>query len=167
MHVCSAVSDSLWPMDCSPPGSSVHGILQARILEWVDISYSKGIFLTQRSNLCLLCLLHWQADSLYLWNPGSPKALVRERERECVCVCVCVCVCSVMPDSLWLMDRFLCPWTFPGKNTGVGCHFLLQRIFLTPGSNSYLLHLLHWLAGSLPQAPPQKASTSVEPEKDT
>ena len=94
MHVCSAVSDSLWPMDCSPPGSSVHGILQARILEWVDISYSKGIFLTQRSNLCLLCLLHWQADSLYLWNPGSPKALVRERERECVCVCVCVCVFS-------------------------------------------------------------------------
>ena len=28
------------PMDCSPPGSAVHGILQARILEWVDISYS-------------------------------------------------------------------------------------------------------------------------------
>ena len=30
------------PMDCSPPGSSVHGILQARLLEWVAISYSKG-----------------------------------------------------------------------------------------------------------------------------
>ena len=30
------------PMDCSPPGSSVHGILQARILEWVDISFSRG-----------------------------------------------------------------------------------------------------------------------------
>ena len=30
------------PMDCSPPGSSVHGILQARILEWVLISYSRG-----------------------------------------------------------------------------------------------------------------------------
>ena len=30
------------PMDCSPPGSSVHGILQARILEWVAISFSKG-----------------------------------------------------------------------------------------------------------------------------
>ena len=29
------------PMDCSPPGPSVHGILQARILEWVAISYSK------------------------------------------------------------------------------------------------------------------------------
>ena len=30
------------PMDCSPPGSSVHGISQARILEWVAISYSRG-----------------------------------------------------------------------------------------------------------------------------
>ena len=42
------------PMDCSPPGSSVHGILQARILEWIAISFSKGIFPTQGSNLDLL-----------------------------------------------------------------------------------------------------------------
>jgi len=40
----------------------------------------------------------------------------------------------------------LCPWDFPGKNTGVGCHFLLQGIFPTQGSN---LCLLHWQAGSL------------------
>ena len=32
--------------------------------------------------------------------------------------------------------RLLCPWDFSGKNTGVGCHFLLHRIFLTQGSNS-------------------------------
>ena len=32
------------PMDCSPPGSSVHEILQARILEWVDIPFSRGSF---------------------------------------------------------------------------------------------------------------------------
>ena len=37
----SVVSDSLQPMDCSPPGSSVHAILQARILEWVAISFSR------------------------------------------------------------------------------------------------------------------------------
>ena len=37
-------------MDCSPPGSSVHGILQARILQWVAISSSRGIFPTQGSN---------------------------------------------------------------------------------------------------------------------
>ena len=36
----SVVSDSLWPMDCNPPGSSVHGILQARLLECIVISFS-------------------------------------------------------------------------------------------------------------------------------
>ena len=36
--------------------------------------------------------------------------------------------------------RLLCPWDFPGKSTGVGCHFLLQRIFPTQGSNLGLLH---------------------------
>ena len=40
----SIVSDSLQPMDCSLSGSSVHGILQARILEWVAISFSRGSF---------------------------------------------------------------------------------------------------------------------------
>ena len=44
----------------------------------------------------------------------------------------------------------------PGKNTGVGCHALLQEIFLTQGSNLYLLHLYHWQADSLPLAPTGK-----------
>ena len=39
---CSVLSDSLISMDCNPPGSSVHGIFQARILEWVAISSSRG-----------------------------------------------------------------------------------------------------------------------------
>ena len=38
MLSCSVMSNSLWPMDCSPPGSSVHGTFQARILGWVAIS---------------------------------------------------------------------------------------------------------------------------------
>ena len=59
------------PMDCSPPGSSVHEIFQARIWEWAAISYSRGIFPTQGSNLRLLHLLHWQADSFPLCHPGS------------------------------------------------------------------------------------------------
>ena len=42
MHVRSVVSDSLRPMVSSPPGSSVRGILQARILEWVAIPFSRG-----------------------------------------------------------------------------------------------------------------------------
>ena len=44
---------------------------------------------------------------------------------------------------------FLCPWN-SGKNTGVGCHSLLQGIFLTQGWNPHLLCLLHWQATSLP-----------------
>ena len=43
--------------------------------------------------------------------------------------------------------RLLCPWDFPDKNTGVGCHFLLQGILPTRGWN--LLPLLHWQADSL------------------
>ena len=46
--------------------------------------------------------------------------------------------------------RLLWPWDFPGKNTGVGCHFLLQRIFPTQGLNPHLLCLLHWQVDSLP-----------------
>ena len=42
------------PVDCRSPGSSVHGILQARILEWVAIPFSRLIFMTQGSNLHLL-----------------------------------------------------------------------------------------------------------------
>ena len=48
---CLALCD---PMDCSPPGSSVHGILQARILQWVAMPSSRGSSPTQGSNLCLL-----------------------------------------------------------------------------------------------------------------
>ena len=42
------------PMDCSLPGSSLRGILQARVLEWVAISFSKWIFPTRGSNPGLL-----------------------------------------------------------------------------------------------------------------
>ena len=61
----------------------------------------------------------------------------------------------------WLYDltRLFCLWNSPGKNTGVGCHFLLQGIFLTQGWNLHLLCLLHWQAGSLPLAPPGKPVT--------
>ena len=39
---CSSSPTLCDPIDCSPPGSSVHGILQARILEWIAITFSKG-----------------------------------------------------------------------------------------------------------------------------
>ena len=48
------------------------------------------------------------------------------------------------------------PWNFPGKNTGVGCHFLLQGIFPTQGWNLQVLCLLHLQVGSLLLAPPMQ-----------
>ena len=80
------------------------------------------------------------------------------------CVCVCVCVCVWLSRSYpTLCDPMDCSpagssvhWDSPGKNTGVGCHAVLQGIFLTQGSNPSLLRLLHWQAGSLPLAPTGK-----------
>jgi len=73
------------PIDGSPLGSSVPGILQVRTMEWVAISFS----------------------SAWKWCH------------------------SVVPDSLrphgLQPTRLLCPWNFPGKSTGVGCHCLLQK----------------------------------------
>ena len=61
------------PMDYSPPGSSVHGISQARILEWVDISFS-GVFPNPGIILVSPAL---QADSLPLGHLGSQGSFVR------------------------------------------------------------------------------------------
>ena len=66
-------------MDCSPPGSSVHGILQARILEWVAIPFSKGSF-WPRDQTCIFfvsCItgrffiqqVTWEANLSYI-NPN-------------------------------------------------------------------------------------------------
>ena len=67
---------------------------------------------------------------------------------------------SVMSDSLrphgLQPTRLLSPWDFSGKNAGVGCHALLQGIFLSQGSKPGLLHFLHWQVSSLPLAPPGK-----------
>ena len=63
----------------------------------------------------------------------------------------CLTLCNPMncspPGSSFQGD-------FLGKNTGVGCHTLLQGIFPTQGLNLSLLHLLHWQGDSLPPAPP-------------
>ena len=83
LQSCPTLCD---PIDSSPKGSPVRGILQARTLEWVAISFSNA----------------WK------WNR------------------------SVMFDSLrshgLQPTRLLCPWDFPGKSTGVGCHCLLQSL---------------------------------------
>ena len=70
----------------------------------------------------------------------------------CACEVTSVRVTSVMSDSLQLhrlyrlLPVLLSPWNSPGKNIGVGCHDLLQEIFLTQGSNLHLLNISPVLA---------------------
>ena len=80
----------------------------------------------------------------------------------CICLsalCMYVCVCARFvaqfnSNSLWCYGlqpaSFLCPWDFPGKNTGVGCHALPQGMIPNQQLNPCLLYLLHWQAILLP-----------------
>ena len=63
------------PMDCSPPGSSVHGISQAGILEWIAISFSRGFF-RPRDRTCISCIgvcvcAKSHRQILYHWPPNG------------------------------------------------------------------------------------------------
>ena len=69
LQLCPILGDT---MDCSPPGSSVQGILQARILEWVAVPSSKGSSWSRDRTHVSLYLPHWQAGSLPLGPPGKP-----------------------------------------------------------------------------------------------
>ena len=64
--------------------------------------------------------------------------LEHEPQRSSACVSSLVTSTSLQPHGLE-PTRLLCPWDSPGKNTGVGCHFLLQGIFPTQGLNPGLL----------------------------
>ena len=96
------------------------------------------------------------------------KQMQRKLSEQCFTHLKHFDVLVIMPCPFWLLclvtsvisysapTRLLCPWDFPGKNTGMGCHFLLQGIFSSQGLNSCLLRLLHWQAGSLPLESPGK-----------
>ena len=72
-------------------------------------------------------------------------------------LCVEVLSCSVVSDSLLAQElqlsRLLCPWDFPGKNTGVGCHCLLQGIFPNLGIEPVLLASLALAGGFFTSVP--------------
>ena len=67
--LCSGTFNSSWPCDCSPPGSSVHGISQERRLEWVAISFSRGSS-RPRDHTCVSCI---GMLILYHWATAKPK----------------------------------------------------------------------------------------------
>ena len=74
------------PMDCSPPGSCVRGILRERIPEWVAISSSRESSQTRDLTRVSCNLLHWQADSLPLGPLGGPVFTHRKRIVALRCV---------------------------------------------------------------------------------
>ena len=115
-----------------------HGLQPTRLLcPWhsgknIGVGYHfllQGIFPTQGLNLHFL---HRQADSLPLRHLRSPSERASSVSHSVVSD-------SLQPHGLW-PSRLLCPWDSPGKDTGVGCHSLLQWIFPTQGSNLGLLH---------------------------
>ena len=147
------------PMDCSLPGSSVHGIFQARALEWGAIDMTTGsLFLNHHCTfdchhkLVKLSYKEWsllrssyfcsenkytEAVNTVLWI--TLRTATNAQILMLITVMCAVLSHSVMSDS-WLPfrllpTRLLCLWDFSGKNTRVGCHFLLQEIFPTQGSN--------------------------------
>ena len=62
--------------------------------------------------------------------PFSCNLFAKYINKSTSCVCVCVCCHLQLFAIPWLQPtRLLCPWNFPGKNTGVGCHFLLWGSF--------------------------------------
>ena len=89
MHACSAAKSCLTlggPMDCSPPGFSVHGILQARIREWAVMPFFT-VYSQTRDRTCISCI--GQMSSLLLSYQGSPETGSVQFS------------CSVVSDSLW------------------------------------------------------------------
>ena len=83
------------------------------------------------------------------------------------CVCMhshththtCTLICEQLFVTAWTESG--CPWNFPGNNTGVDCHFLLQVIFPTQGLKP---NLLHWQPASLPAEPPGSPKTLEQPD---
>ena len=91
LQSCPTLCD---PMDCSLPGSSVHGILQARLLMWVAISSSRGSSWPGDGTHVCLHLLHLRQILCTLNHLGSP--------RVCVCVCMYVCIYNIYMYYIYL-----------------------------------------------------------------
>ena len=110
---------------------------------------------------CCGCFILWQNPPL--WGEPSglviPALVVQQPHPQFpdsvpgVTEYVYVCVQSRFSHAQLFCNPMNCsppcPWDSPGKNAGVGCHALLQGIFLTQRRNSSFLCLLHWQAGSL------------------
>ena len=81
----------------------------------------------------------------------------------CCCCCCCCCVTSVLSDSVWphrqQPARLPRPWDSPGKNTGVGCHFLLQSVKVK--SESEVTQLRPTLSDTMDCSPPGSSAHGI------
>ena len=106
-------------MDCSPPGSPVYVIFQARVLEWVAVSFSRGIFPTQGLNPGLP---HCRQTLLPSEPPG--KSLTSEAVIKLACVLLSVAhetYCAIVVWSLSRFQLFVTPWTVASQPLTRGC----------------------------------------------
>ena len=120
------------PKDCSPSGSSLHGILQARILEWVAMP-SSGRSSRSRDQTCVSkCPLHYQAGSLPLTPSGKPTYPYTDTQiYSCVCTQAPIYTCTCTHSYLHTRHHpSLCtPAGTGGHGQGAGgkLEHLLQR----------------------------------------
>ena len=103
---------------------------------------------------CLRVTKNFAEGNTLCWPPSN--SVMRAFVLSCLsCSTHCDPMdCSPPGSSVHGMDS-------PGKNIGVGCHSLLQRIFPNQESNPFLLCLLHWQVGSLPLSSPGKANSII------
>ena len=101
-------------MDHSPPGSCIHGIFQARVLEWGAIAFSDPYMTTGKTIALTLWTFVGKVMSL-LFNMLSAAAAAKSLQS-----------CPTLQPHRRQPPRLPHPWDSPSKNTGVGCHCLLQ-----------------------------------------
>ena len=105
---------------------------------YVHIHTCKSIYTCRHTNICL-CISEMN-DS----NDSAMGITQKGKESEKEYMHIYVCMHAQLLNCIWLFvvpwTRFLWPWDFPGKNIGVGCHFLFQGIFLIQELNLHLLH---------------------------
>ena len=92
-------------------------------------------------------LLHCRQILYQLSQKGSPRTLewVKVKVSQ-LCLSLCDPMDCSLPSSSVQPTKLFCPWDSPGKNTGVGCHSLLQGIFFTQGSNLHCRQILYQLS---------------------
>ena len=124
---------------------SSRGSSQSR--DRTQVSYIAGRFFTVWATRKAQLLGQPTADGLKgMLVPSSLGLILNVWNKECeeteqTVLCLVTQSCPTLCDPMDLKPtRLLCPWNSPGKNTGVGCHALLQEIFPIQGSNPGLLH---------------------------